>query len=149
MHFFLHLTGFCSFTMTSVSSDNIQERDWSVAITVATSRCQATSSSFWYRNSPPQPSHECGQTHRHASTDFQQKPNMSSCTCHRVLGCYHISVWVENKAKSCHPTDATARFYCCGWWSISCCWELPSPAFGSQTCWSRINNLKRTYQDLL
>lgn len=136
MCLFLHLTGFCSFTMTSVSSDNIQERDPSVAITVAIPSCQAASSSFRHRNSPLQPSRERGQTPRHASPDFQPKPNASSCTCHRGLGGNHISVWVAKTATSCQPPDLTARCSCCGQWSSSCCWEWLSPAFSSPACWS-------------
>lgn len=148
LYFFPHLTGFSSFTMNSVFSDNTQEGTSSVSIPAAISRCQATSS-IPYRDSPPQRSRECEQTPRHASPDFQQKPNPSSCTCHRVPGSYHTSVWVANKATSCHPPVPTDRFYCCGQQSSSCCWELPAPAFGSQTCWSwQINNPKRTSQDV-
>lgn len=67
MHLFLRLTGFFSFTLNSVSSDKMQEGDSSLAITVAIPRCQAAASSSQYRNNPPQPSHEHGQTPRHAS----------------------------------------------------------------------------------
>lgn len=126
MHFFLHLTGFNSFSMNSVLSDNTQEGDSSVAIAVTYPGVRQL---LPPSDSPPQPSREHGQTARHASPDIQQEPNTSSCIRHSVLGRYHISVWVAKKAASCHSPDLADRFCCCGQWNNSCCcWELPSPS---------------------